>query len=108
MSDGLTTSWLCADCRVNTAPGFPDGPTLRAVFAMGGSCEATLGTEHEVYVVRSRIWAKAGMRPWGGCLCIGCLERRLDRQLAPRDFSPGAELNRLSAGSMRLRDRRGY
>jgi len=25
--------------------------------------------------------------PYGGCLCIGCLENRIGRKLKPRDFT---------------------
>jgi hypothetical protein len=37
--------------------------------------------------VRDHVWKKAGMEPFGGCLCIGCLERRLGRKLKPKDFT---------------------
>jgi hypothetical protein len=26
------------------------------------------------------------MAPFGGCLCVGCLEKRLGRRLRPKDF----------------------
>jgi len=43
--------------------------------------------EHcEVYTVRDAVWKAAGMEPMGGCLCIGCLEKRLGRKLKPKDF----------------------
>ena len=32
------------------------------------------------------IWEAAGMEPMAGCLCIGCLEKRIGRQLTPKDF----------------------
>src|SRR5262249_21765520 len=77
----VTEDWLCIDCGVNTAPGFPDGPTaLRQMEATGGS-EATIGPDSEVYIVRDSVWKRAGMAPFGGCLCIGCLEKRLGRKL---------------------------
>ena len=38
----------------------------------------------EVYAVRSSVWAAA--EPMGSCVCIGCLEKRLGRQLQPKDF----------------------
>jgi hypothetical protein len=40
----------------------------------------------EVYEVTKDVWRKAGMREWGGCLCVGCLEQRLGRKLRRRDF----------------------
>ena len=33
------------------------------------------------------------MKPRGGCLCIGCLERRLGRALRAKDFPKGHEFN---------------
>jgi hypothetical protein len=41
----------------------------------------------EIYVVRNTVWAKAGAEDWGGCLCVGCLEKRLGRKLRPKDFA---------------------
>src|ERR1700730_7195455 len=35
----------------------------------------------------------AGMQPMGGCLCIGCLEKRLKRPLKPKDFARSHEFN---------------
>jgi ClpX C4-type zinc finger len=43
-------------------------------------------TLSEWYMVRNAVWAAAGMTPDGGCLCVGCLERRLGRQLNHSDF----------------------
>jgi hypothetical protein len=43
------------------------------------------------------------MEGMGGCLCIGCLERRIGRRLKRKDF-PDHELNWLS-GTPRLRSR---
>jgi hypothetical protein len=54
----------CKDCRVDTI-------ALR-----------------EVYMVHREIWSAAGMLPYGGALCIGCLEQRIGRQLVPEDFPP--------------------
>jgi hypothetical protein len=41
----------------------------------------------EVYEVRPSVWKAARMEPMGGCLCVGCLERRLGRTLRWRDFT---------------------
>ena len=38
----------------------------------------------EVYEIKPRIWKAAGMEPMGGCLCIGCLEKRIGRMLTAR------------------------
>lgn len=62
---------LCADCGVNTTPRGPDW---------------------EWYMVHDQVWADAGMKTGDenhsgrGFLCIGCLEKRLVRQLTPADF----------------------
>jgi hypothetical protein len=51
----------------------------------------------EIYMVKDAVWKAAGMgndnelwaaeKRWGGCLCIGCLEKRIGRLLTPQDFS---------------------
>src|SRR5262245_34155410 len=73
----VTEDWLCVDCGVNTAPGFPDGATALREIEEQGETTATCSSANEVYTVRDAIWEKAGMEPFGGCLCIGCLEKRL-------------------------------
>jgi uncharacterized protein DUF2695 len=40
------------------------------------------------YRVKDAVWAAGGLKPDGGLLCIGCLERRLGRQLNRDDFGP--------------------
>ena len=45
---------------------------------------ASIGPDAEVYTVRPAIWKRAGMEDWGGCLCIGCLEKRIGRRLKRR------------------------
>jgi hypothetical protein len=40
----------------------------------------------EVYVVHNNVWKQSGLDGYGGCLCIGCLEKRLGRRLEPKDF----------------------
>ena len=46
----------------------------------------SIGFDAEVYMVREAVWKASGMAPFGGCLCIGCLEKRLGRKLRPKDF----------------------
>lgn len=41
----------------------------------------------EYYMVHDHLWQAAGMGAVDGCLCIGCLEARLGRELAPDDFT---------------------
>lgn len=51
--------------------------------------QRTTGTRKapgEWYMVHDELWAQAGMEKLGGCLCVGCLEHRLGRQLVPGDF----------------------
>ena len=49
---------------------------------------------------------EGGMEPTGGCLCVGCLEKRLGRSLRPKDFPRRDEFNILP-GTKRLIERRG-
>jgi hypothetical protein len=48
------------------------------------------------------------MKPgaWDGCLCIGCLERRIGRVLKPHDF-PDHVFNTSLPGTSRLMERQG-
>jgi hypothetical protein len=58
----------------------------------------------EYYMVRNDIWKACGVGT--GTLCIGCLEKRIGRQLNQQDFAD-APINDLEWGikSLRLRDR---
>ena len=49
----------------------------------------------EFYIVTDEVWAASAMTPTGGCLCVGCLEARLGRQLTPADF-PDLPVNDLT------------
>jgi hypothetical protein len=51
-----------------------------------GDLPMTITNDSELYIVRDSVWKAAGMEPWGGCLCIPCLERRIGRRLKPKDF----------------------
>ena len=112
VADNIVESWLCIDCGVNTAPGLLSGPDLRLALALAsdddGVSQTFGGDTAEVYTVKSSLWAAAGMRAWNGCLCIGCLEKRLGRQLRPQDFDREDEraFARLPSTD-RLLDRRG-
>jgi hypothetical protein len=70
----------------------------------GQGIEVTIGWDSEVYHVRDAIWKKLGMEPFGGCLCIGCLEKRLGRKLKPKDFQRHHPFNS-AAGTARLLSR---
>jgi hypothetical protein len=101
----ITESWSCIDCGINTAPGCPDGPTLRRELVLKREVPIYFDDNTEVYAVRDRVWKQARMKPFDGCLCIQCLEARLGRKLKPKDFPPDDELNVLP-GSPRLLNRR--
>jgi hypothetical protein len=97
-------SWLCVDCGVNTASGMKTAAELAKWFEEHPDDEGaphSIGWSDEVYTVRRAIWAKAGMKPFGGCLCIGCLEKRLGRELKPKDFKRGDAFN-FTPGTPRL------
>lgn len=49
-------------------------------------CKADTSAINEYYMVTDELWAKADMTPEGGMLCIGCLEKRIGRQLVAKDF----------------------
>jgi hypothetical protein len=101
----MPENWLCVDCLVNTAPGLPtriEAEQLASRKLDGFDISYT--DQCEVYEVRNSVWKKAGMEAWGGCLCIGCLEKRIGRRLKRKDF-PDDPLNVLP-GTPRLRSRR--
>jgi len=99
-------SWLCVDCGINTAPGCLTRAELEQALNAGQeSVEYTIDNRFEVYTVRAVVWQAAGMEPFGGCLCIGCLEQRLGRRLKPKDFLRDHPLNTLP-GTPRLLRRR--
>jgi hypothetical protein len=91
----------------------PVAPQIRTRCA---DCEVGTHTINEYYMVKDAVWRRAwvGRRQWWhdrlglDMLCIGCLERRLGRTLAQRDFidcpvnTDGEEFPNKSA---RLRDR---
>jgi hypothetical protein len=110
VQDNIVESWLCVDCGINTAPGLPSGPEMRIALKLGTkTVEYCLDTDTEVYHVKDAVWKKAGMRGWNGCLCIGCLELRLGRQLRPNDFAKhDRETWAPLPCSDRLSDRRGF
>jgi hypothetical protein len=78
-------SWCCVDCGAATTNlAGKDTPIYRP----------------EAYMVRNTVWKAAGMKAVGGCLCVGCLEKRRGRRLRPKDFT------RHPFGTERLLDQR--
>ena len=106
----VSETHCCIDCGFNTAPGFKTRAELEVAFAaladLEDGVEQSFTPDSELYIVRDRIWAEAEMEPWGGCLCIGCLEQRLGRHLKPKDFLRDHPFNRMP-GTARLLKRRG-
>ena len=105
-------SWQCIDCGRNTAPGIKNRAQTEQAFQilklMGKEDEGVameLNDQSEVYHLRDAVWKAAGMAPFAGCLCVGCLEKRLGRQLGPKDFDTSHDFNR-APGTPRLMERR--
>ena len=73
-----------------------------------GGVEVTIDNKSELFHVKGHIWRKARMEPFGGCLCVGCIEERLGRKLRQRDFVRDHPFNNTGRGTMRLLDRLGY
>ena len=109
-------SWLCIDCGINTAPGHPDRIEMEKLYRRSAAlsragielpvAKVTYDDRCEIYTVRDAVWKRAGMEPMGGCLCVGCLEKRLGRRLRPKDLPRRDEFNILP-GTKRLIERRG-
>jgi hypothetical protein len=60
--------------RYNTMPKTPTREETELLMERDGHAHITLiEGESEVYIVRDSVWKKAGMEPYGGCLCIGTL-----------------------------------
>jgi hypothetical protein len=97
----------CADCGFDTAPGRPDRALAEVLLNLQGSSPMTLTWYDEMYMVRDTVWKAAGMEPWGGCLCVGCLEKRIGRKLGPKDFTKHEFNSPDIPASMRLCDRQG-
>jgi hypothetical protein len=103
--DQTPDTWNCVDCGWNTHPGCPTKADALAGISRGLFVLHT--PDQEVYVVHDKVWRKAGNPP--GCLCIGCLEKRLGRHLTRKDFKLDEPFNSpMMEASERLRDRRGF
>jgi hypothetical protein len=106
LREQTSESWRCIDCGTNTAPGCRGRAELEQAFRHHYAVEETIDDHSEVYMVHDPVWKEGGMGPWDGCLCIGCLEKRLGRKLRPEDFGRDHEFY-IVPGTKRLRDRRG-
>jgi hypothetical protein len=110
MKGAVPESWCCVDCGVNTAPGAKSRVEFEQAFksqclSASGSVSWTATPWSELYTVLPSVWKAAGMKPWGGCPCIGCLEKRLGRRLRSKDFPRNDPFNWLP-GTVRLLSRR--
>jgi hypothetical protein len=50
-------------------------------------CGKDTGSSGEYYTVADELWAKTGLTPNGGMLCLVDLERRISRPLTEDDFT---------------------
>jgi hypothetical protein len=107
-------SWACIDCGINTAPGCSNRIQLEQalrslVLSRSGKqgVDQTYDKRTEVYMVKPAVWKAAGLDPFSGCLCIGCLEKRLGRTLTPMDFPRNHPFNSLPGTGRLLSRRRG-
>jgi hypothetical protein len=105
-------SWHCIDCGANTAPGLPNRSEFERAATGKDDLDAVaddfmrrVDDRSEIYTLRDAVWKAAEMGD--GCLCIGCLEKRLGRRLKPKDFKRDHPFNhpRVPA-TPRLRARR--
>ena len=113
----LPESWNCIDCGIHTAPGCTNRIEAQRMIALEQAVgkgeedwriKQTIDDQSELYMVRDAVWKAAGMEPMGGCLCIGCLEKRIGHKLKPKDFDHSSPFNRPDLpGTERLLDRRG-
>jgi hypothetical protein len=94
----------CIDCGFDTVPGVPRRAEMEQLFARQESVNLAIDERAELYMVHDHVWKAAGVESWGGCLCVGCLEKRLGRRLTPDDFPPHI-FNTHLPGTPRLRER---
>ena len=108
----MSESYLCVDCGFDTHPG----TLTRAEAEKDAARQITAGKEtgpkryasiaelrHTSFTI---IYGRPRMEPWGGCLCIGCLERRIGRPLIRDDFAEHV-FNTYYPGTPRLLERQG-
>ena len=104
----LPESWACIDCGINTAPEHKNREQMEQAFALDWNnqgVEQAYNEFTEIYIVKERVWEAAGMKSMAGCLCIGCLEKRIGRTLTAKDFVRNHPLNKMP-GTERLLERR--
>jgi hypothetical protein len=112
----ISESFNCIDCGYNTAPGNLNRAESEQEYARQTAAgikkqkqSVTVTHDHrsETYIVHEHVWKRAGMAGgYSGCLCIGCLEKRIGRPLRPEDF-PDHVFNTRLPGTPRLLERQG-
>ncbi len=111
----MSESYLCVDCSFDTHPGNLNRAEAEREAARqqrAGKRKWGILYTHdhrsETYFVHDHIWKAVGMKPggWDGCLCIGCLEKRIGRPLTPDDFNDHV-FNTSLPGTPRLLERQG-
>ena len=90
----IPKSWLCVDCGVNTAPGFSTRKEVELASVFHDEVEQHYSDDQEGYTVTPEVWKATGLEDWGGCLCVGCLERRIGRRLKPTDSPARSRIQR--------------
>jgi len=104
----MSESHCCIDCGYNTHPGCPPRELAEFLMNRDGSFPMMVTPKSELYIVKNSVWESAGMASYGGCLCVGCLEKRIGRKLKPRDFLKDHPFNHPGLPCTdRLRNRRG-
>jgi hypothetical protein len=109
-------SWVCVDCGGNTAPGLSTRIEMEQAYTLSDTLSQTIDAQSELYMVKDKVWKAAGMSGGmggfretdgdKGCLCIGCLEKRIGRRLVPKDFTNHPFNRNHSPCTNRLRARR--
>lgn len=62
----------------------------------------------EWFTIHDSVWAQTQLRRTDGCLCIGCVERRIGRRLRPEDFASTRNNRPHEMMSNRFLSRLGY
>jgi hypothetical protein len=112
LSSGVTESWACVDCGVDTAPGCSaEAEVMKALHRPGRRTKVVgrmrFTRKSQLRSVRNTVWKRTGPGRLGRMLVRRCLEKRIGRKLKPKDFLKEHPLNdpRLPC-TERLRKRR--
>jgi hypothetical protein len=83
----------CIDCGESTAPGWPAAKDVMEALNAGRGIKIKVDRRSEIYQATDSVWRAARMGDHDGCLCVGCLEKRLGRTLNRTDFLAGHVFN---------------